>query len=229
MSKPVEKRKAIELRTGGLSYNEIRRHVPVAKSTLSLWLRSVGLATPQRQRLTEKKLAAARRGGQKVHAERLARVRRIMAEAESEVQRRLGMGDWLWLVGAVLYWGEGAKPKVWRSAQHVQFTNMDPDMIILMRQWLIQRCGVSASSIHYSLYIHEKADIPRAQLFWAERIGVQPGGVRTYFKRHNASSRRRNTGQTYYGTMRIDVRRSTDLNRRIAGWIKGLLVYCGVG
>ena len=44
MAKVSEKKKAIELRKQGLSYSEIRKIVTVAKSTLSLWLRSVGLA-----------------------------------------------------------------------------------------------------------------------------------------------------------------------------------------
>ena len=57
MSKPEEKWKAVELRRKGLSYREILQHVPVAKSTLSLWLRTVGLSRPQTQRLTEKRLA----------------------------------------------------------------------------------------------------------------------------------------------------------------------------
>jgi len=47
-------KKAIELRKKGLSYSEILKCVPVAKSTLSLWLRSVGLSKKQRQRLTDK-------------------------------------------------------------------------------------------------------------------------------------------------------------------------------
>src|SRR5207247_3622548 len=53
MAKPVERERAIELRRHGLSYREIRAQVPVAKSTLSLWLRQVGLANAQRQRLAD--------------------------------------------------------------------------------------------------------------------------------------------------------------------------------
>ncbi|MDD3728951.1 MAG: hypothetical protein PHH50_01355 [Candidatus Pacebacteria bacterium] len=49
-----EKEKAIKLRKKGLSYNDILKEIPVAKSTLSLWLRDVGLSKRQRQKLTEK-------------------------------------------------------------------------------------------------------------------------------------------------------------------------------
>src|SRR5207249_316451 len=84
LAKPVERERAIELRRHGLSYREIRAQVPVAKSTLSLWLRQVGLAKAQRQRLTERRLAAAHRGSQKRHIECLARVAAIHNSAIQE-------------------------------------------------------------------------------------------------------------------------------------------------
>src|SRR3989338_8269755 len=45
---------ALKLRTEGLSYQEIAQKVPVAKSTISLWVRNVPLTTVQRKRLNEK-------------------------------------------------------------------------------------------------------------------------------------------------------------------------------
>ena len=51
LAKIEEKQKAIALRKRGYSYSEILAEVPVAKSTLSLWLRSVGLAKKQKQLL----------------------------------------------------------------------------------------------------------------------------------------------------------------------------------
>ncbi len=65
MSKNSQKEKAIALRRKGLSYSEILKEIPVAKSTLSLWLRSVGLAKKQKQRLTEKKRLGQLRGALK--------------------------------------------------------------------------------------------------------------------------------------------------------------------
>jgi transposase len=54
------KRIAIQLRREGYSYSEILKKVPVAKSTLSLWLRSVNLTNSQKQKLTLKKLKSAK-------------------------------------------------------------------------------------------------------------------------------------------------------------------------
>ncbi len=203
------------------------RQVPVARSTLSLWLRSVGLARAQRQRLTEKKLAAGRRGAAKLHAERVERVRRIMAEAEEEAELRLRRGEWLWLIGTILYWAEGTKPKEWRSASMVIFTNMDPRMVLITREWLIRSCGVDDSEIQYAVQIHEKADIQAAVGFWAELLGSPGQVLRVHLKRHNPSPRRKNIGSHYYGTMRMHVRQSTGLNHRIAGWIIGIANAAG--
>jgi len=58
----TQKELAISLRQGGRSYSEILQKVSVAKSTLSLWLREVGLSKKQHQRLTQKRLKAAQRG-----------------------------------------------------------------------------------------------------------------------------------------------------------------------
>jgi hypothetical protein len=37
-------------------------------------------------------------------------------------------------------------------------------------------------------------------------------------KRHNPVTVRKNVGETYHGCLRIDVKRSADLYRRIEGW-----------
>jgi len=63
--------KAIVLRRQCLSYREILNQIPVAKSTLSLWLQSVHLSVPQKQALTQKKLDAARRGAETKRRQRL--------------------------------------------------------------------------------------------------------------------------------------------------------------
>lgn len=229
MSKPDEKRRAIEFRRQGLSYREIRQHVPVAKTTLSLWLRSVGLSKPQRQRLTVKRLLAARRGWEKLRRERLERAARAMAEAETEAQQWIHAGDLLWLVGTVLYWAEGSKPKPWRGGTKVQFTNMDLRTILLMREWLKRYCARDETDIGYELYIHEQASVGAATDYWVKHLGISRDRLRVRLKKHKPMSKRKNVGEFYYGTIRMTPRRSTMLNHRIAGWIQGLANHCGVG
>lgn len=228
MAKPVERRRAIELRRQGLSYREIRAEVLVAKSTLSLWLRQVGLAKPQRQRLTARRLAAAHRGTERLHAQHLARVTSIHDAASLEARDLIQAGDTMWVAGTTLYWAEGAKTKPWRSQARFQFTNTDPAVILLARNWLRRYCAVEASDIMYDLYIHENADVESARRHWTAQLCIADDLLRTYFKRHNPSPRRHNVGRTYYGTMRLTVRKSTVLAHRIEGWIRVIAHHCGV-
>ena len=65
------KNKAIKLRTKGKTYSEILKEIPVAKSTLSLWLRKVGLSKSQKQRITKKRVKAGLKGAQKRREQRI--------------------------------------------------------------------------------------------------------------------------------------------------------------
>src|SRR3989344_1851838 len=101
--------KAIELRRQGLSYSEVLKQVPVAKSTLSLWLQDVGLSKKQKQRLTEKKRQSALRGALSRKNWRIKSSKEIIEKAEREIGR-LSERE-LWLIGIALYWAEGSKEK----------------------------------------------------------------------------------------------------------------------
>jgi len=217
------KEKAINLRKQGLSYSEVLKQVPVAKSTLSLWLRSVGLSKRQKQRLTEKKLKSMKRGWIKVHRTRIERMEKIKKEAKDEVRKL--MKDPFWLLGVTLYWAEGTKEKMWRKGERVSFNNMDPQMIIVFNRWLTKYLEVNKDLLRYQLYIHEKADIEKAQKFWLKKLNLTPDKLKIYLKRHNPKPLRKNVNDSYNGLIRIRVQRSSDLNRKIAGWTEGIVEY----
>lgn len=227
-AKHLEREQAIALRRQGLSYSEIRRRVPVSKSSLSVWLRSVGLLEWQQQRLSEKKLAAAGSGGRKRHDQRVLRTKRTIEQALSEGQQYLQTKDIDWLTGVVLYWAEGSKPKPWNHAEQLSFTNMDATTILIMRRWLERYCAARPTDISYALYIHVGADIRGAQEFWLSKLEIDSEQLRTYFKKHNPSPRRQNVGREYHGIMRMRVRRSAGLNHRVTGWIQAVARHCGV-
>ena len=80
-----EKERAIKLRKKGLSYSEILKDVKVSRSTLSLWLREVGLSSRQQQRLTAKKLESMKRGWISRRQKRISVSNAIYNEASREV------------------------------------------------------------------------------------------------------------------------------------------------
>lgn len=229
MLKPDFKEKAINLRRQGLSYSEILREVPVAKSTLSLWLRSVNLSNPQKQRLTEKKLAGMQRGWIAKRNQRIDLTKKIKLNAKNEI-KNISKKE-LWLVGIALYWAEGNKEKPHNISQGVAFSNSDPMMIRVFMKWLRKILKIPEDDIKYELYIHENSKnktIDSIQ-YWSEITGTSQNKFKyVYLKRNKINTKRKNTNENYYGLLRIRINKSTNLNRKISGWIEGVLENCGV-
>jgi hypothetical protein len=72
--------------------------------------------------------------------------------------------------------------------------------------------------------LRESADVESAQRFWLEVTGARPDQFRTpTLKRHNPKTVRKNVGEGYYGCLRIDVRRSSSLCRKIEGWAAAIM------
>lgn len=126
----------------------------------------------------------------------------------------------LWLIGTALYWAEGAKQKEHNVSQKVSFNNSDPKMILLFNRWIKEACFKKTSELTYSIYIHETANLEKARDFWEKLLKVKI--EKMYFKSHNPKTNRKNINEDYFGLMRIDVKKSTDLNRKIKGWVLGI-------
>ncbi|OHA17878.1 MAG: hypothetical protein A3H57_04390 [Candidatus Taylorbacteria bacterium RIFCSPLOWO2_02_FULL_43_11] len=222
-NKILQKENALTLRKQGLSYSEILQKVPVAKSTLSNWLHSVGLSKHQKQRLTDKKLLSALRGAQSKKDKRIALTKKIHSEAISEIGR-LSKRE-LWLIGAALYWAEGSKEKNNSVGTGVNFSNSDSHMIRLFVRWLLDICCIERERIHFEIYIHEnnKHRLDEVRRHWALSTGFSADYFKQiYFKRNKIRTKRKNIGALYFGVLRVKVNASSTLNRRIAGWVRGI-------
>lgn len=225
----VEKDRAIELRKEGHTYSEILSEVHIAKSTLSDWLKSVSLAVPQKQRLTEKRMLAARRGGVARRKQRMEQV------AECNERGRADIGTLnqreLWLIGTALYWAEGSKQKENNVSAGIIFGNSDSRMIKTFLHW-VKLVGISEENLRFELYVHEtrKADVPSFQKWWAKVIDLPQSRIdRIYFKKGNIKTNRKNIGDLYHGLLRIKVNSSTKLNRLVNGWVEGIVASLGSG
>jgi hypothetical protein len=217
---------AISLRRSGKSYSEILQEVKVAKSTLSDWLRSVGLSEPQKQRLTDKRLAAIMRGGARKKEMRISRQNSIIEKAKSET-KKLSKRDLL-LIGTALYWAEGTKERELRTGIPIQFNNSDWKMVKLFCNFLRIIQGVNDNEITYELYLHRTRakDIEKIRNFWCNRLNISLDNLkRVYFKEGKIKTVRHNSGDDYVGLVRVKVKRSSSLLRQIAGWTKGICEY----
>lgn len=229
--KPSLKLKAIGLRKKGLSYSEILKKIKVSKSSLSLWLRSVGLTKRQKQRLTDKKWASIRKGWDKWRNQRIKKTQIVNDEAINEIKKTKKNKEKLWLMGIMLYWAEGAKEKPYKLGQPVSFSNSDYRMIKIYLKWLKKSLKIPEDRIKIDIYIHENNiyRIKEVRSFWSKVTGfpIKKFG-KIYFKKHKIKTLRKNRENNYYGLLRIKISKSTYINRRIAGWIEGIYQKWGV-
>lgn len=229
VQKEAERTQAIALRRQGLSYREILKQIPVAKSSLSLWLQSVGLSKKQKQRLTEKKWNSLQKGLATIKATRILRRSEIEQKAKGEFRRL--MEDPLWVLGLALYWAEGTKFKPWNSSPRVAFSNMDPSTHLVILQWLEKYARVSRQDIAYELFVHQNSKNRTSFIkrYWTELLKIHASQIKVYYKKSQIKTRRRNVEQAYYGVLQIRVRKSAALGYRIKTWIAELCkYYCGV-
>lgn len=220
--KSAQKTRAIALRKQGSSYSEILEKVPVAKSTLSLWLHSVGLSALQQQRLTKKRISSALRGAAVRHRQRVQSTEDIFRKSKEEIGHLSDRE--LFLIGVALYWAEGSKQKPHAVSARVVFSNSDPAMIVLFMKWLQLLC-ISPDRITIELYVHETAQerVLEIQRFWSKTLKSSINKFsHVYLKKGNEKTNRRNIGREYHGLVRIKVSESTDLNRQISGWVLGI-------
>lgn len=220
-AKDEARKTAVEMRLEGCSYREIREVLGVSKSTLSLWLEDVPLTEEQRVALAARKVEGQRKAVQTLITNRVAREEEIKRRAKAQVPA-VSESE-LFVAGVIAYWAEGAKSKPWSPSQGVSFMNSDPGLVVLFMRWL-RLVEIPSEDLTFRVSIHESADVNAAVAFWAEIVGVPKGHFyRSTLKRHNPRTKRRNIGREYHGCLTISVRKSTNLNRRIAGWFEGIM------
>lgn len=229
MSKSELKIKAQNLRRDGMTYSEILKVIPVAKSTISLWLREVGMSKKQKQNITQKRIDAQRKGADAQRNKRIKRQSFLIDRAKNEIGK-ISKRE-LWLIGTALYWAEGGKEKEYKAGTGTSLSNSDPKMLKLFIAWLKECANVPSRDISADLYIHEshRENVPVILKKWS-KILEQPLTFfkHVYFKRNKINTKRRNTGDLYIGLLRVNIRSSSDLNRTIQGWVKGVCSNCGI-
>ena len=121
------------------------------------------------------------------------------------------------LLGAALYWAEGAKDKPYDRREKVALINSDPKVIILFQRWL-DLMAVPEENRRYRLSIHESADVQSAHAWWSQVTGIPIDRFnRPTMKRHNPRTVRLNVGADYHGCLVVSVCKSRELYQQIDG------------
>ena len=228
-AKIEEKNKAINLRLKGLSYREILEQVPVAKSSLSLWLKSVKLVKSQKQRITEKRIASALRGALSRKTKRILLTKEIKDKARKEIGKLTSRE--LWLIGIALYWAEGSKEKDNHPGGGIIFSNSDPHMINIFIKWLLEVVKLPREKVYFNIVLHETNNhrVEEVKKYWLKYTGFKIESFgNIYFKKNKINTKRKNIGEKYFGLLRLSVKESSYLSRKIQGWIEGIYQHSGV-
>ena len=225
----ILKDKAIHLRKNGLSYKEINKILNIPKSTLSDWLHSIKLTAKQEERLKTIGKDTHVFASEAHTRMRLEKTKKIFTKARADV-KTVTKND-LWYMGTMLYWAEGSKQKEHNPSMGVIFSNSDPKMIKMFLKWIKDCLKIEDENLCFEIYIHITYRKSREDLikYWSEITGFLPYKFdKIYLKHNKVHSYRKNRGNRYFGVLRVSVRRSTDLNRQIMGWVNGICEQCGI-
>lgn len=217
--KLIEKKKAINLRNKGLSYNKILAEIKVSKSTLSYWLRDVELnKTANINLLRGRELSRKVAAKSKIEKRQLDTERTIASGIEefNKLSRNL-----LFLSGLNLYWAEGDKHK----QEKVKFTNSDPKMIALMMRWFREVCEVPEEKFRIALHVHNLHVVRNIRQYWCKVTGISLRQFHKVYVKRSTLHFKRNA--LYNGTCAIVVH-DKKLFRRICGWKVGLVTHFNI-
>jgi len=215
-----QKAQAVALRQKGYTYNEIKEIVPVAKSSLSLWLKDLPLTKDEKLALKHRKDSRINHGRIKVAV--ILRTRRLNREKDQlAVARRVFKKyarDPFFHAGLNLYWAEGGK----RTDQW-QFMNSDADMQLVMASWLVKFADIHKEDLRFRLYIHKPYQAESCDEWWIKKLQVEPSQfLKTIIKPSGLGIKKR---PNYRGCLRIEVRSSKALLNMMRFWQKMLVEF----
>lgn len=224
MTKYNEKAKAIVYRKNGKSINEIAKLLSISKSTASIWCRDIAMSDSQLKTLSE------RTNHRAVHALLLASERKralrtktikIMSELGKKDVGHLSSRD-IFMIGLGLYWGEGYK----KGSQELGFTNSDLSIITFYINWLKRIYEIPTQSLilRVSINAQHSHRINKVLRYWSNETSIPLSQFTKTSLIKTASKKNYSNLEDHYGTLRIKVRKGTNLRRKILGSISALQI-----
>jgi predicted transcriptional regulator len=213
--KTKEQRQARELRAEGCSVKEIERHLGVARSSVSRWVKDVQLGDEQRRalaaRVTEGRLQAAER---KSRAARLLR-----AEHQAEGRRFARERDASYAAGCMLYWAEGEKNRC-----RLSVSNSDVDLLRLFIGFLRDHFDVPHDKmrIHCHLFADHLERQHEIEQLWLTALGLPEARLgKSVVNTYSKYSEKKRKNKLPYGTCKLTVN-STRIVQTVFGSIQEL-------
>lgn len=157
------KRKALELREGGMALDDIVLRLALPRTTIYGWICHLPIERTQKQSLAQQRGSQA--GKEKAARVREAAYQAALLEAPTLLQEPK-IRDF-----AVLYLAEG-----WRRTRHyVSMCNSNPDIIVVSHEVMAR---FSSNSLDYGLQYHVDQDVEELRCFWGALLGIDGAKIR---------------------------------------------------
>ena len=213
-----DKKRAINLRLQGKTYNEIRATIPnLSKSTISGWLRNLEFSQKQKINL-EKHLEKIANSSREKSAwtrrnKRQEKIKIILAEAKKEYS--ILSKKPFFLMCLSLYWAEGNK-----KGGQFQFTNSDPCAIKAIMKWLLKTCKIPKKDIKIRLYTHKIFSDENYEKFWSKVTNIPISDFQKTIFKDTPHKIKKNTN--YKGCIQLRVLKS-ELQWKVLEWTQQLI------
>lgn len=221
MAKSEERLRARQLRGEGLSIISIAQELKVSKSTASIWCRDISLTKRQLDQLAQNKFRGGYIGSLKGAQANREKKEKLIEFYKNEAKKEIGKlsnRDVL-LIGISLYWAEGSKENKF------VFTNSDPQMILLMKKWLMKIGGTQKDEFIPRIYINEihESRLDQVLKFWTDLLDLPVEQFRKTAITKHEQKKIYDNYNSYYGILALKVRNSTSLKYRISGLIEAII------
>ncbi len=211
----LQRSRAVRLRKAGLSYSEILKKIPIAKSSVSLWCRDVDLTAEHKKRIENKSKARSLAGIKSIQTRFWQR--RCDAFMQGvDMSRRFGNNP-NFVAGLMLYLAEGTK----KSTTAV--TNSDERIIKFMKSWLGEFFQIGPNQLVIGLHIHLGQDEGEIKKYWSKITLVPVGNFRKTFTKSEGSKYRKNRLENGIAKLVVRNEGSTYLLFKVLGAINGYL------
>ena len=205
----------------GVSLGDLSKKYNLSKSTVSLWCRNIRLSNRSKLLISEnwfrKTTLAREKGSRTIRQKRLDNIQKEYSEARKMVGE-LSKRD-LFILGSSLYWAEGSKKE---TGSGFSFINSDPLMIKMMIFWLTNIMNISKDEliINLSINIAHKDREDKILKFWSNLLDFPVEDFNNSIFIKVPLRRVYDNHSNYYGMIRVKVKSSSGLRRRILGIIK---------
>ncbi len=165
MARKLDKQKALQMRSKGMSYSQIKEKLGVSKSTLSGWLYDMPLSPKRIRELQADSPIRIEKYRNTMRAKKEMRFKEVYGKVKKDIGI-LSKRD-LFIAGLFLYWGEGSKT----TNASVGLTNTNPAMLKFYIHWL-ELFGITRKDLKVSLHLYSDMNVKKQEQYWSKELNI---------------------------------------------------------